>query len=168
MRAESETAAEYVVDLERRTDSLRLENDLIDQALQILRGRMVTPGIELSSPQVVKEYLILKLAEKDREVFGVLLVNAQNKLIHDEELFVGTLTQTSVFPREIVKVALSHSAHSVVIYHNHPSGLAEPSRADEFLTTTLKSALALIDVRVLDHIIVGGMTTMSFAERGML
>jgi DNA repair protein RadC len=168
MKVENEVAAEYVVGDVVKIDTLRWENDLVDQALAILRGRMVTVGISLTSPQVVKEYLTLKLAEREREVFGVMLVNAQNKLIHDEELFAGTLSQTSVFPREVVKLALEYNAHNVVLYHNHPSGLAEPSRADEFLTTTLKSALALIDVRVLDHIIVGGMTTMSFAEKGLL
>lgn len=168
MKAESETSAEYVVGGMPKIDTLRWENEQIDQALSIMRGRMATFGISLTSPQVVREYLTLKLADLEREVFGVMLVNAQNKLIHDEELFAGTLTQTSVYPREVVKLALKHNAHNVVLYHNHPSGVAEPSRADEFLTETLKSALALIDVRVLDHVIVGGMNTVSFAEKGML
>jgi DNA repair protein RadC len=120
------------------------------------------------SPTAVKEYVRLQLAERDHEVFTVLFLDAQSRLIRLEEMFRGTLTQTSVYPREVLKRALDLQAASVIFAHNHPSGAAEPSRADEFLTQTLKSALALVDVRVLDHLVVGrGMVT-SFAERGLL
>lgn len=120
------------------------------------------------SPGKVKDYLRLQLAERDHEVFAVLFLDAQSRLIRLEEMFRGTLTQTSVYPREVLKRALEVNAASVILTHNHPSGVAEPSRADEFLTQTLKSALALVDVRVLDHLVVGRGEVMSFAERGLL
>jgi DNA repair protein RadC len=122
----------------------------------------------LSSPQQVHDYLCLKLGHLQREVFLVLFLDAQNRVISSETLFEGTLTQTSVYPREIVKRALHHNAASVLFAHNHPSGVAEPSRADELLTQELKKALALVDVRVLDHFIVAGMRSLSFAQRGLL
>lgn len=120
------------------------------------------------SPQAVRDWLGLRLGGLHHEVFMVLLLDAQNRLLRAVELFRGTLTQTSVYPREVVKLALAHNAASLILAHNHPSGLAEPSRADEFLTQTLKQSLALVDVRVLDHIIVGSGATCSFAERGIL
>jgi DNA repair protein RadC len=116
----------------------------------------------------VKEYLRLQIGGREHEVFVVLFLDAQNRLIRLEELFRGTLTQTSVYPREVVKRALELNAAAVVLAHNHPSGAAEPSRADEFLTQTLKSALGLIDVRVLDHLVVTRSEVVSFAERGLL
>jgi DNA repair protein RadC len=122
----------------------------------------------LDSPQRVKEYLGLQIAHLDHEVFAVLFLDAQNRLLKFEELFRGTLTQTSVYPREVVKRALAWHAAAVVLAHNHPSGAAEPSRADEFLTQTLKNALQLVDVRVLDHIVVARGQVVSFAERGLL
>jgi DNA repair protein RadC len=122
----------------------------------------------LNSPQKVRDYLRLTLAHLQHEVFVALFLDTQNRLIAQEELFRGTLAQTSVYPREIVKSALRHNAGAVIFAHNHPSGLAEPSRADELLTRTLKSALELIEVRVLDHIIVAGAASVSFAERGLL
>lgn len=122
----------------------------------------------LGSPQQVRDYLRLKLGSLEREVFVVLFLDAQNRVLTQEELFCGTLTQTSVYPREVVKRALHHNAGSVIFAHNHPSGVAEQSRADELLTAALKQALALVDVRVLDHFIVAGNTTLSFAERGLL
>lgn len=122
----------------------------------------------LSSPEQVRGYLRLQLQRLDHEVFMVLFLDAQNRLIIAEELFSGTLTQTSVYPREVVKRALHRNAAAVVLAHNHPSGVAEPSRADELLTGALKEALALIDVRVLDHFIVAGSETLSFAEKGLL
>jgi DNA repair protein RadC len=121
-----------------------------------------------SSPDAVKHYLQLHLSRKEHEVFAVLFLDAQNKLIAMDELFRGTLTQTSVYPREVVKRALELHAGAVILAHNHPSGAAEPSRADEYLTQTLKSALQLVDVRVLDHLVVGGNEVVSFAERGLL
>lgn len=123
----------------------------------------------LADPATVRDYLRLRLASLDHEVFMVLLLDAQNRLIDGIELFRGTLTQTSVYPREIVKLALTANAAAVVFAHNHPSGVAEPSTADEALTRSIKSALALVDVRVLDHFIVAGtVTPLSFAERGLL
>lgn len=120
------------------------------------------------SPARVKDFLRLHLARRDHEVFAVLFLDAQHQLLQMEEMFRGTLTQTSVYPREVVKRALQINAAAVVFAHNHPSGAAEPSRADEFLTQTLKSALALVDVRVLDHLVVGHADVVSFAERGLL
>jgi len=122
----------------------------------------------LSSPRAVRDYLRLALAGREQEVFVVMLLDAQHRVISSEELFRGTLTQTSVYPREVVKCALKHNAAAVIFAHNHPSGVAEPSHADEILTRSLKAALALVDIQVLDHFIVAGSRTMSFAERGLL
>jgi len=122
----------------------------------------------LSSPRAVRDYLRLVLGGREQEVFVVLLLDAQHRVIACEELFHGTLTQTSVYPREVVKCSLRHNAAAVIFAHNHPSGVAEPSHADEILTRSLKSALALVDIEVLDHFIVAGSRTMSFAERGLL
>lgn len=121
-----------------------------------------------ASPGAVRQYLQLHLAAKRHEVFAVIFMDVQNRLLAMEEMFRGTLTQTSVYPREVVKRALERQAAAVILAHNHPSGVAEPSRADEFLTARLKSALALIDVRVLDHLVVGHGSVASFAERGLL
>lgn len=120
------------------------------------------------SPQAVQHYLQLHLGAKKHEVFAVLFLDVQNRLLAMEELFRGTLTQTSVYPREVVLRALHHHAAAVVLAHNHPSGTVAPSRADEALTQTLKASLALIDVRVLDHVIVGTGVALSMAERGLL
>ncbi|MBL8305143.1 MAG: DNA repair protein RadC [Rubrivivax sp.] len=120
------------------------------------------------SPAKVKDYLALQLGGREQEVFAVLFLDAQHRLLKLETLFSGTLTQTSVYPREVVRRALHHNAGAVVLAHNHPSGLAEPSRADEYLTQTLKTALALVDVRVLDHVVVGRGQTVSLAERGLV
>ncbi len=120
------------------------------------------------SPGKVKDYLSLQLGARPHEVFAVLFLDAQSRLIALEEMFRGTLTQTSVYPREVVKRALDLHAAAVILAHNHPSGAAEPSRADEYLTQTLKSALGLVDVRVLDHLVVGSGAVVSFAERGLL
>lgn len=120
------------------------------------------------SPDAVKHYLQLHLAHRPHEVFAVLFLDAQNRLIVLEELFRGTLTQTSVYPREVVRRALQLEAAAVVLAHNHPSGTVQPSRADEALTQTLKSALALVDVRVLDHVVVAPGDALSMAEKGLL
>lgn len=122
----------------------------------------------LNSPNAVKDYLRLALAGREHEVFVVVLLDAQHRVLACEELFRGTLTQTSVYPREVVKAALRHNAAAVLFAHNHPSGVAEPSSADELLTRTLKSALALVDVQVLDHFVVAETEALSFAERGLL
>lgn len=122
----------------------------------------------LNSPGRVRDYLKLHLGHLPHEVFMALFLDAQNRLIAAEELFRGTLTQTSVYPREVVKRSLHHNAAAVVFAHNHPSGVAEPSQADELLTRALMQALQLVDVRVLDHLIVARGSTTSFAERGLI
>lgn len=121
-----------------------------------------------STPDAVKDYLKLHFAGREYESFVVLYLDSQNCLIAIEELFRGTLTQTSVYPREVVKSALRFNAASVMFSHNHPSGALQPSRADESLTLTLKTALALVDIRVLDHLIIAGNSALSFAEKGLL
>ena len=121
-----------------------------------------------NTPQAVRDYLQLQLGARSYEVFAVLFLDSQHRLIELEEMFRGTLTQTSVYPREVVKRALELQASAVILAHNHPSGVAEPSRADEYLTQTLKAALQLVDVRVLDHLVVGRAGVVSFAERGLL
>ncbi len=125
-------------------------------------------GDALNSPDAVRNYLQLLLRGRAQEVFAVIFLDAQHRVIASEELFHGTLTQTSVYPREVVKRVLHHNAAAVIFAHNHPSGVAEPSQSDQHLTTALKQALGLVDVRVLDHFIVAGTGCLSFAERGML
>ncbi|MDE2625048.1 MAG: DNA repair protein RadC [Betaproteobacteria bacterium] len=125
-------------------------------------------GSLLSDPSAVRDYLSLHFAGREHEAFMVLYLDAQNRLLGAEELFRGTLTQTAVYPREILKCAMRHNAAGVIFAHNHPSGLAKPSTADRQLTETLQKALALVDIKVLDHFIVAGSTLVSFAERGWL
>jgi DNA repair protein RadC len=122
----------------------------------------------LNSPKAVQDFLKLTLAALPAEVFYVLFLDAQHRLIAAEEMFRGTLTQTSVYPREVVKQALRRNSAAVILAHNHPSGIAEPSRADELLTQALKSALDLVDIKVLDHLVIAGNMAWSFAERGRL
>lgn len=122
----------------------------------------------LTSPGAVRDYLRLALGGREHEVFICIWLDAQHRVALAEELFRGTLTQTSVYPREVVKAALSANAAAVIFAHNHPSGVAQPSQADELLTRNLKEALSLIDVKVLDHFIVAGSQAISFAERGLL
>ena len=130
--------------------------------------QQLTEQPAFETPGAVKDYLQLILGNRAHEVFAVLFLNAQNRLIAMEELFRGTLTQTSVYPREVVLRALHHHAAAIVMAHNHPSGSVQPSRADEALTQTLKTALALVDVRVLDHVIVGHGKALSMAEEGII
>lgn len=122
----------------------------------------------LTSPAAVRNYLRLALQGKEREVFVAVFLDAQHRAMHVEELFAGTLTQTSVYPREVVRRALAANAAAVIFAHNHPSGVAEPSHADQALTRALSQALALVDVRVLDHFVVARGGCVSFAERGLL
>lgn len=143
------------------------QDQIIARALRILDGRM-RDGTALTSPQAVRDYLRLSLATREHEVFVTIFLDAQHRVLACEELFRGTLTQTSVYPREIVKAALKANAAAVIFSHNHPSGVAEPSQADELLTRQLRDALAVVDVKVLDHFIVAGRHTLSFAERGLL
>ena len=141
---------------------------VVELARRALREEMAA-GDALSSPRAVRDYLRLALGSLPHEVFMVLLLDAQNRLIAAEELFRGTLTQTSVHPREVVKLALAHNAAGAILAHNHPSGVAEPSRADEALTQALRQALALVEVKLLNHFIVAGQAEpLSFAEKGLI
>ncbi|MDD5300548.1 MAG: DNA repair protein RadC [Gallionella sp.] len=125
-------------------------------------------GDALNSPGAVRDYLQLLLGGRQQEVFLVLFLDTQHRVIASEELFHGTLGQTSVYPREVVKRALAHNAAAVILAHNHPSGVAEPSQSDQHLTAALKQALGLVDVRVLDHFVVAAGQVLSFAEKGLI
>lgn len=140
---------------------------LVQRALKLLEGEMRQADV-LSSPQAVRDYLRLLLGDRPHEVFAVVFLDAQHRVIKSLEMFRGTLTQTSVYPREVVIEALALGAAAVIFTHNHPSGCSEPSRADETLTQTLKTALSLVEVRVLDHFIITRDSVLSFAERGLL
>ncbi len=143
----------------------------LQAALEIARRTLrekLDAGVAMSAPGAVRDYLRLMLHGRPHEVFVAVFLDAQHRVVASEELFRGTLTQTSVYPRDVVKRALHFNAAAVIFAHNHPSGVAEPSRADEALTVALKQALALVDVRVLDHFVVAGDGALSFAERGLL
>jgi DNA repair protein RadC len=143
-------------------------DDQILEAAQRVIGQKVQRGVELTDPKIVREYLRGKLAERDHETFAVLLLNSQCRLIDYVEMFQGTIDRAAVYPREVLKLALQRGAASMIVSHNHPSGTPEPSMADLDITKQLKSALALIDVRLIDHVIVAGATTLSFSQRGLL
>lgn len=144
-------------------------DDLVIQtALAITKQRMVDPGIELTSPTDAKDFLQLQTATLEHEVFIVIFLNNRHCVIDIEEMFRGTIDGASVYPREVVKAALAHNACAVMFAHNHPSGIAEPSQADRTITARLKKAMALVDIRVLDHFIVAGDEVLSFAEKGLL
>ncbi|KAB2308658.1 JAB domain-containing protein [Betaproteobacteria bacterium SCN2] len=140
---------------------------VMEMAARALKEDMKS-GDALSSPAAVRRYLSLLLKDKPHEEFWAVFLDAQNRAIQAEMLFRGTLTQTSVYPREVVKRALAHNAASLILAHNHPSGVAEPSQADRLLTQALRQALALVEVRVLDHFVVAGAGGVSFAEAGLL
>jgi DNA repair protein RadC len=143
----------------------------LSAAIELARrslGERLREGSALTSPGAVRDYLRLALGGREHEVFVCLWLDAQHRVISFQESFRGTLTQTSVYPREIVKAALAANAAAVIFAHNHPSGVAQPSQADELLTRNLKEALGLVDVKVLDHFIVAGSQALSFAERGLL
>jgi DNA repair protein RadC len=139
----------------------------IELARRSIEERLTKEPV-LTSPGAVRDYLKLALGRREHEVFVCIWLDAQHRVIGYHEPFEGTLTQTSVYPREIVKAALSRNAAAVIFAHNHPSGAAQPSQADELLTRNLKEALALVDIKVLDHFIVAGNQAISFAERGLL
>lgn len=147
----------------------RLANadEVLAAARRVLAGQMRNCEV-LGSPEVVRDFLRVKLGLLEHEVFAVLMLDVQNRLIDYVELFRGTVSQTSVYPRELVKEALVRNAAALILVHNHPSGATEPSRADELLTQALKTALALVDIKLLDHLIVAGSDILSFAERGLL
>ena len=143
----------------------------LQAALELSRRALqeeIKRGDALNSPRAVRDYLQLLLGARQQEVFLVLFLDTQHRVLASEELFHGTLSQTSVYPREVVKRALAHNAAAVILAHNHPSGVAEPSQSDQLLTSALKQALAMVDVRVLDHFIVAVGQTMSFAEKGLI
>ena len=143
------------------------EDKVIYDALKILKNRFKR-GTPLSSPAQVQEYLVLKLAQYEREVFMVMFLDTRHRVIKMEEMFFGTLDGACVYPREVVKEALGCNAGAVIVCHNHPSGVSEPSLADQAITRRLKDALLLVEIRMLDHFVIAGGTTVSMASRGML
>lgn len=144
------------------------EDDIIDRAMQILGARITLKGDVVASPDDSRKYLILRLSELEHEIFSCLFLDNRHRVISFEEMFRGTVDGASVHPREVVKAALKHNATAVIFAHNHQSGDPEPSKADISLTRRLVEALALVDVRVLDHVVIGGTETISFAERGLI
>jgi len=143
------------------------DDDILQAAREVMDQR-VAYGTVFDSPTRVKDFLVTRLGAETREHFMVMFLSAQHAMIASEIMFSGTLSQTSVYPREVVRRALELNAAAVILAHNHPSGQPEPSRADEYLTKTLRDALKLIDVRVLDHGVVAASRTVSFAERGLM
>ncbi|MCL2344576.1 MAG: DNA repair protein RadC [Desulfobulbus sp.] len=144
------------------------EDWIIARAMQIIEGRFYRHGESLNQPSVIKNFLRAKLNSERRESFAVVFLDGHHRLLAYEVLFQGTLGQASVYPRVVVEKALGCQAAAVILAHNHPSGMTEPSQADRMLTTALKSALALLDIRVLDHVIVGEGEPCSMAECGLL
>ncbi len=144
------------------------EDRAIYRAISLLEKRLREPGEAMSTTNAVRQFLALRLAQEEREVFSALWLDTQNRLIAADDLFVGTLAQTSVYPREVIKRCLQRNAAAVIFAHNHPSGMAAPSASDRMLTDVLKQALALVDVRVLDHFIVAGASALSMLEDGVL
>jgi DNA repair protein RadC len=142
-------------------------DEILQVAQRVLMERVRNSEL-LSSPEAVKDFLRVRLGTLEHEIFAVVHLDSQHRVIEYVEMFRGTVTQTSVYPREVVKDVLRRNSAAVVLVHNHPSGTVQPSRADEALTQTLKSALALVDVRVLDHMIVAGPSVLSMAEKGLL
>lgn len=166
MKVQSQERAEYLT-VANPEDNLSDER-IVARAIEIVKSRIQKTGDLMSNPESVKNYFVLKNALLEHEVFGCMFLNSQNNLISYQELFRGTLTQTSVYPREVVKAALGCNAASVIFTHNHPSGICQQSNADVKITSELKKALAMVDVVVLDHIIVAGVDTLSFAEKGLI
>ena len=161
--------------LESGTDLLQVnprlsadEAQILTQARAILLRLAGTSGVCLNAPSATREYLKTMLAPQERELFLVLALDNRHRLIASDILFAGTIDGASVHPREVVKCALRHNAAAVIFAHNHPSGVAEASQADELITRRLRDALALVDIRTLDHLVVGASQTLSFAERGLL
>lgn len=142
-------------------------DEIIKMAVRLI-GRKFVRGMPLNNPEATRKYLTLKMAEMERETFAAIFLDNQHRVIAYEELFVGTIDGASVYPREVVKRVLHLNAAAIIFAHNHPSGIAEPSQADLRITEKLKSALLLVDVRVLDHFIVGEPEILSFAESGLL
>lgn len=140
----------------------------IREALTLLERQLREPGASFTSTTAVRDWLRLQLASLEREEFTVLFLDNQHRLITHETIFTGTISHTQVHPREVVKAGLKHNAAAAILSHNHPSGEAEPSHADRQITIRLKQALELVDIRLLDHLVIGGMEIVSFAERGWI
>lgn len=164
----AESIPRYVAGPKVRRESLGQLLECANELLRRLALRATIGKSTMDSPGAVADYLRLHFRSSQVESFVALYLDSQHRLIAAEELFRGTLGQTSVYPREVVKRALAYNAAALIVSHNHPSGSPEPSRADEFLTATLKSALALVDIRLIDHFVVAGDATVSFAQRGLL
>ena len=148
--------------------SADIENAVINEAIEILDGRLKRGGVHCTSSEEVSKFLRLKLQQKEREVFAVIFLNSQHQMIEYDEMFKGTINAASVYPREIAKKALQVNAAAIIIAHNHPSGIPTPSEADKRITAAIKKSIALFDINLLDHVIVGGGDTFSFAEKGMI
>jgi DNA repair protein RadC len=144
------------------------EARVLAQARAILLRLVGQTGVSLTAPQAVREYLISLLSSQEREFFAMVAVDTRHRVIATEILFVGTIDRSGVHPREVVRCALRHNAAAVILAHNHPSGVLEPSQADELITQRLKEALALVDIRLLDHFVIGGAYAFSFSEKGLL
>lgn len=144
------------------------EQVIVDQAMQILDRHIKIHPFAASSPDAVRRYLRIKLEQQERELFGVLFLDAQNRVIAFEEMFLGSLTECRVYPREIARAALGHNAAAVILAHNHPSGVSTPSQADIALTKALVDALSSLDIRILDHMVIGAGEISSLAEKGLM
>lgn len=144
------------------------QDEIIAHAMEILKQRLRVPGELMTNPDTIRHYLTLKLADKEREHFGVILVDCQIRFITDEILFMGSLTTSNVHPREVVKLALAHNAYGVILYHNHPSGASAPSEMDKSVTHELTAILRKVDCSLLDHFIVAGEAVFTFSEHGLL
>lgn len=140
----------------------------VREALTLLKGQLSEPGASFTSSHAVRDWLRLLLASLEREEFTALFLDNQHRLIAHETLFTGTINHTQVHPREVVKAGLKHNCAAVIVAHSHPSGEAEPSQADRKITERLRAALELVEIRLLDHLVVGGMEIISFSERGWL
>lgn len=162
-KIKNEEAPQYIT-----IPDVESEDEIIREALEILRVRMNKPAVFITSPDDIKRYLKLKLMALEHEVFAVIFLDNRHGVIEYEEMFRGTIDGASVYPREVVKRALYHNAASVIFSHNHPSGNPEESVADLTITNRLKSAMEIVDIKVLDHIIIGNSETTSFAEKGIL
>lgn len=141
---------------------------ICDAAREIAAKSLLASGPAIESPRAARQFLVLHFAGLDHEVFSVIYLDNRHRVVAAEALFRGTIDGCSVHPREVVKAALKHNSAAVILAHNHPSGNTEPSQADELITARLREALALVDIRILDHVIVGGTNILSFAERGLL
>ena len=163
MKNHSESGESYL-----QKTTLEEENYLIAEARKVLYKRLKTHGKQFESPQAVRDFLAMQLINREQEIFCCLFLDSQHHLIEFQEMFRGTIDGCSVYPREVVKTSLALNAAAVMFAHNHPSGVAEPSQADRSITKRLQEALSLMDIRVLDHFVIGNSEIVSFAERGLL